>query len=72
MFNLNYFSSLCRDLLQLFVTAELIKWAGLCNVYESELRSDATDVFLDTEAGNNNWTQLKNRVVEHVRIIIII
>ncbi|KAB7500043.1 Longitudinals lacking protein-like [Armadillidium nasatum] len=56
---------LYKDLLQLFVTAELIKWAGLCNVYESELRSDATDVFLNTEAGNNNWTQLKNRVVEH-------
>lgn len=55
-----------RDLLQLFVTAELIKWSGLCEVYEKELRSDATNVFPNNEDGNDRWTKLKDRVVEHV------
>ncbi|KAK3872169.1 hypothetical protein Pcinc_022737 [Petrolisthes cinctipes] len=54
-----------RDLLQLFVTAELIKWSKLCEVYETELRSDATTVFPSTEEGNDRWGKLKNRVVEH-------
>ncbi|XP_047480699.1 LOW QUALITY PROTEIN: 26S proteasome non-ATPase regulatory subunit 12-like [Penaeus chinensis] len=54
-----------KDLLQLFVTAELIKWSGLCDVYESELRSNANTVFPKNEDGDNRWTQLKNRVVEH-------
>lgn len=57
-----------RDLLQLFVTAELIKWSGLCDVYEAELRSNANTVFPKNEEGDNRWTQLKNRVVEHVSI----
>ncbi|XP_042239997.1 26S proteasome non-ATPase regulatory subunit 12-like [Homarus americanus] len=54
-----------KDLLQLFVTAELIKWSRLCDVYEAELRSTATTVFPSTEEGNDRWTKLKNRVVEH-------
>nr|XP_045584435.1 26S proteasome non-ATPase regulatory subunit 12-like [Procambarus clarkii]XP_045584436.1 26S proteasome non-ATPase regulatory subunit 12-like [Procambarus clarkii]XP_045584437.1 26S proteasome non-ATPase regulatory subunit 12-like [Procambarus clarkii] len=54
-----------RDLLQLFVTAELIKWSRLCDVYEAELRSEATTVFPNNEEGNDRWTKLKNRVVEH-------
>lgn len=54
-----------RDLLQLFVTAELIKWSGLCEVYEKELRSSATNVFPSNEEGNERWTKLKDRVVEH-------
>lgn len=54
-----------KDLLQLFVTAELIKWSRLCEVYETELRSNATTVFPNNDDGNNRWTKLKNRVVEH-------
>ncbi|XP_071548473.1 26S proteasome non-ATPase regulatory subunit 12 [Panulirus ornatus] len=54
-----------RDLLQLFVTAELIKWSRLCDVYETELRSDATSVFPNNEDGNDRWKKLKDRVVEH-------
>ncbi|KAF2368443.1 Proteasome component (PCI) domain [Trinorchestia longiramus] len=57
---------LYKNLLQLFATEELIKWSGLCSVYEAELRSSATDVFsLNTDQGNERWTQLRNRVVEH-------
>lgn len=56
-----------RNLLQLFATEELIKWSGLCSVFESELRSSATNVFpATTDQGNERWTQLRNRVVEHV------
>uniref|UniRef100_A0A2P2HZ26 26S proteasome non-ATPase regulatory subunit 12-like n=1 Tax=Hirondellea gigas TaxID=1518452 RepID=A0A2P2HZ26_9CRUS len=55
-----------KNLLQLFATEELIKWSGLCSVFETELRSDATTVFpTSTDEGNNRWTQLRNRVVEH-------
>lgn len=48
------------------MTAELIKWSGLCDVYEAELRSKANTVFPKNEDGDSRWTQLKNRVVEHV------
>lgn len=58
-----------RDILQLFVTAELIKWSRLCEVYETELRSNATTVFPSTDEGNDRWGKLKNRVVEHVGFI---
>ena len=59
-----------RDLLQLFVTAELIKWSRLCDVYEKELRSNDTTVFPNNDEGNTRWTKLKNRVVEHVSVHI--
>jgi len=57
--------SLYKELLALFTTAELIKWGGLIDIYETELRSAATDVFSKTDKGNERWTKLKDRVVEH-------
>lgn len=54
-----------RELLRLFVNPELIKWSGLCEIYEKELR--ATEVFTaSTEEGCKRWADLRNRVVEHV------
>lgn len=65
-----------KELLQLFITMELIKYSALCENYESELRhgttgSTATDVFSpSSEDGNKRWQDLKTRVVEHnIRII---
>ncbi|XP_066603716.1 26S proteasome non-ATPase regulatory subunit 12 [Prorops nasuta] len=58
-----------KELLRLFVNPELIKWSGLCEIYETELRS--TEVFTaSTEEGRKRWTELRNRVVEHnIRIM---
>lgn len=56
-----------RELLRLFVNPELIKWSGLCEIYERDLK--ATEVFsLWTEEGRKRWTDLRNRVVEHVSL----
>ncbi|XP_043242131.1 26S proteasome non-ATPase regulatory subunit 12-like isoform X3 [Amphibalanus amphitrite] len=59
-----------KSFVELFVNAELIRWAALVQMYEAPLRkgsaeSPATDVFSDTEAGNKRWQQLKKRCVEH-------
>lgn len=55
-----------RELLRLFVNPELIKWSGLCEIYEKNLRS--IEVFsANTEEGRKRWGELRNRVVEHVR-----
>ncbi|KAK0082743.1 hypothetical protein PV325_009925 [Microctonus aethiopoides] len=58
-----------KELLRLFVNPELIKWSGLCEIYERDLRS--TEVFTaSTEEGRKRWTELRNRVVEHnIRIM---
>ncbi|KAL0111022.1 hypothetical protein PUN28_012789 [Cardiocondyla obscurior] len=58
-----------KELLRLFVNPELIKWSGLCEIYERDLRS--TEVFSSsTEEGCKRWTDLRNRVVEHnIRIM---
>ncbi|KAG8038964.1 hypothetical protein G9C98_003271 [Cotesia typhae] len=58
-----------KELLRLFVNPELIKWSGLCDIYEQELRT--TEVFTaSTEEGQKRWTELRNRVVEHnIRIM---
>lgn len=58
-----------KELLRLFVNPELIKWSGLCEIYERDLR--ATEVFsTSTEEGCKRWTELRNRVVEHnIRIM---
>lgn len=56
---------LYRQLLRQFTTPELIKWSGLCELYEAELRS--TDVF-KAEGGalaERRWRDLQSRVVEH-------
>lgn len=58
-----------KELLRLFVNPELIKWSGLCEIYEEDLRE--TEVFSPyTEEGCKRWTDLRNRVVEHnIRIM---
>lgn len=64
--------SSCRELLRLFINSELIKWSGLCDVYETELKQGSakykpTDVFNpNTEEGQKRWKDLRSRVVEHV------
>ena len=58
-----------RELLQSFTTNELIQWKSLCSSYEAELRTTELGIFPKTESGDNNWTQLKNRVVEHVSLV---
>jgi len=63
-----------KELLQLFITPELIKWSCLCEYYERELKTGspenpATDVF-SGETGRSRWKDLKSRVVEHnIRIM---
>ncbi|KAF7281513.1 hypothetical protein GWI33_004593 [Rhynchophorus ferrugineus] len=54
---------LYKSLLKLFTTPELIKWSGLCELYEKELKT--TPVFGGDEQANKRWGDLKSRVVEH-------
>ncbi|PSN34115.1 26S proteasome non-ATPase regulatory subunit 12 [Blattella germanica] len=55
-----------KELLRLFINPELIKWSGLCDIYEKELKGSATDVFNPTsEEGQKRWKDLRSRVVEH-------
>ncbi|OAD60682.1 26S proteasome non-ATPase regulatory subunit 12 [Eufriesea mexicana] len=58
-----------KELLRLFVNPELIKWSGLCEIYERKLKT--TEVFnLWTREGCKRWADLRNRVVEHnIRIM---
>lgn len=68
-----------EEILKLFTTWELINW----NVWEASvsqllrngnktnpLEAEPTGVFAFTDLGNKRWADLKNRVVEHVRISI--
>lgn len=48
---------LYKQLLKLFTTPELIKWSGLCEIYESQLKS--TPVFSGNEQAKNRWKDLK-------------
>lgn len=52
-----------KQLLKLFTTPELIKWSGLCELYETELKK--TPVFSGNEQAKKRWADLKSRVVEH-------
>nr|CAI5853978.1 unnamed protein product [Callosobruchus analis] len=52
-----------KKLLKLFTTPELIKWSGLCELYEKQLKS--TPVFSGDEQAEKRWNDLKSRVVEH-------
>ncbi|KAJ8978077.1 hypothetical protein NQ317_000635 [Molorchus minor] len=52
-----------KQLLKLFTTPELIKWSGLCEIYENQLKT--TPVFSGNEQAKKRWTDLKSRVVEH-------
>uniref|UniRef100_A0A0V0G3D9 Putative 26s proteasome regulatory complex subunit n=1 Tax=Triatoma dimidiata TaxID=72491 RepID=A0A0V0G3D9_TRIDM len=60
-----------KELLRLFTNAELIKWSGLCEVYETLLKTGSgdikpTQVFTPgTELGEKRWKHLRSRVVEH-------
>ncbi|XP_053988292.1 26S proteasome non-ATPase regulatory subunit 12 [Hylaeus anthracinus] len=58
-----------KELLRLFVNPELIKWSGLCEIYEKDLAT--TEVFTpSTEEGRERWADLRHRVVEHnIRIM---
>nr|CAG4636118.1 EOG090X04UV [Eubosmina coregoni]SVE69754.1 EOG090X04UV [Eubosmina coregoni] len=65
-----------KELLELFVAAELIHWGTLCQTYETVLRTGeasapATNVFtIGTEEGEKRWKALKTRVVEYnIRIM---
>nr|CAG4648615.1 EOG090X04UV [Polyphemus pediculus] len=65
---------LYKELLQLFIAAELIHWGSLCQQFEAVLRAvdgSATDVFTTgTEEGEKRWKVLKTRVVEYnIRIM---
>jgi hypothetical protein len=46
-----------KQLLKLFTTSELIKWSGLCEIYEKELTS--TPVFSGNEQAQKRWNDLK-------------
>uniref|UniRef100_A0A6M2DFN9 Putative 26s proteasome regulatory complex subunit n=1 Tax=Xenopsylla cheopis TaxID=163159 RepID=A0A6M2DFN9_XENCH len=59
---------LYKELLRLFINPELIKWTGLCDLYEKELRKGS--VFGNHTEGDKRWADLKTRVVEHnIRIM---
>lgn len=53
---------------------ELIRWAGLCNTFEKDLKQGTlnvapTKVFTPgSEFGDKRWDDLKKRVVEHVSL----
>lgn len=49
---------LYKSLLKLFTTHELIKWSGLCELYEKELKS--TPVFTGDEQAAKRWADLKS------------
>ncbi len=68
---------ICRELLNLFMNSELIRWTSLCNTFEKELKQGApnlapTSVFITaSEFEDKRWADLKKRVVEHVSIICL-
>lgn len=65
------------EILKLFTTWELISWnqweASVSQLLRNgkktvELEAEPTGVFSSTELGNKRWSDLKNRVVEHVSL----
>lgn len=46
-----------KQLLKLFTTPELIKWSGLCELYEKELKT--TPVFSGNVLSDKRWNELK-------------
>lgn len=59
-----------KELLRLFLSNELIDFAAIENLYGKELLS--FDIFDQTTAhGKKCWTELKNRVIEHVSLIVV-
>lgn len=58
-------SSICKELLRLFMCKELIDFAAMENLYGKELLG--FEIFNQNKAhGKKCWTELKNRVIEHV------
>lgn len=58
-------SPLCKELLRLFMCKELIDFGAMESVYGKELLS--FEIFDQSNAhGKKCWTELKNRVIEHV------
>ena len=62
------FADVCRDVLKLFLTPEIMRWSDVCATYEKELRtaSGASVFTSQSENGNKRWADLKIRTVEHV------
>lgn len=60
-------SPICKELLRLFMCKELIDFGAMESVYGKELLS--FEIFDQTNAhGKKCWTELKNRVIEHVSL----
>lgn len=60
-------SPLCKELLRLFMCKELIDFGAMESVYGKELLS--FEIFDQSNAhGTKCWTELKNRVIEHVSL----
>lgn len=56
---------MCKELLRLFLCKELIDFSSIEKLYGKELLS--FDIFDQaTVHGKKCWTELKNRVIEHV------
>ena len=54
-----------RDVLSVFTTDEVRPWREFEAQFSPQLR--ATAVFADTEQGNRQWGELRDRIIEHVR-----
>ena len=57
------------------MTPEVMNWLHIKEVYEAELKTSptATGVFdPNTEKGIKRWSDLKKRVVEHVRYLLLL
>lgn len=60
-------SPICKELLRLFMCKELIDFAAMENLYGKELLG--FEIFNQSKAhGKKCWTELKNRVIEHVSL----
>jgi len=61
-------TDVCRDLLMLFITPEIMRWSDVCTTYEKELRtgSGASVFTSESKNGSKHWADLKIRTVEHV------
>lgn len=64
-------SRICKDLLRLFMCKELIDFGAMEANYGKELLS--FEIFdQNTAHGKKCWTELKNRVIEHVRMPVTV
>lgn len=58
-----------RQLLKLFVTPELIKWSGLRELYEKQLK--ATPVFSGSEQAKKRWIDLRLLIKQNNDCLLI-